>query len=695
MCCDRSHLRAIQYAGEDSSPEFSVIFEDDVAVHTTLFCKGVEELMENWKTIANNRTIISLGWVPCSNYDSYVPAKSLYTMKCSTNHKIICDRYIVGLQAYMMHKDNAKFIASSLLKETYNEYHAVCDTHASVKESFYAFDVFLPKYIASKFMFPPLVIEQNIPSTLGHKNELDYWPQFFKGYETLQDDYWNNVKLQCIVIYLNEGRRAIIEAQFKELGLPFPVHYLKASTPETLKQYLASTSFKDNKNLRASCGHSHLRALEYAGLYTSPKFSLIMEDDVSLHKQSFIPAVCELIQNWSSLNMKCVSLGWVPISKFDNYIGNNSVYAFDSSPSHRIMDDRDVVGLQAYMITKQVGKSTSALFLKETYNEFVRCASIEVGVPESPFLAIDTFLPRFLKSNYVFPPLAIEQPVRSSLCHINEQMYWSNFFEGYEHLIKEYWSIRLQCIVIWLTEERRALIEQQFKELQVPFPVHYMKASTPQTIPAYLSEKHTPTQQKLSCCGHSHFRALQYAGLDTSPEFTIVCEDDVSLHKTLFIPAVKELLENWKAVVGNSSPQSMVSLGWVPCYNFDSYVGKSVYKFNVSPKHDIKNDRWTVGTQSYIVHKESAKITAKKFLTETYAEYLKLANEVEKLFDVSYPIDHLLQRYLTVRYVFPPLAVDQQMESTINPGIDPGFYNIFFKNYEHLRNDYWKGASPL
>lgn len=619
MCCDRSHLRAVQYAGQESSPEFSIIFEDDVALHTKLFTKGVQELLENWESFANQKTMLSLGWVPCSNYESYVSIKSCYAMKCSQTHRILCDRYTVGLQAYMIQKDTAKFVENSLLKETYNEYHAICDKHLNNKgDYFYAFDVFLPKYLDVKYMFPPLVIEQNIPSTLGHKNELQYWPLFFKGYKLLQDDYWNNVKVQCIVIY--EERRAAIERQFKELSLPFPVHFLKASE------------------------NNHLHAMEYAGLYTSPKFSLIMEDNVVIHKHAFVPAVNELIKNWSSTNMKCVALGWKPMANFDSYIGGNSLYSFESSPSHRIMDDMNIGGLQAYLIPKSSVKEST------------------------------------LSAKYVFPPLAIE----------HNSVEQSRFFEGYEHLRNEYWSTNVQVIVIWLTEERRTMIEQQFKELDIPFPVHYMKASSPQSVSSYLYDKHTPSQQKLSCCGHSHFRALEYAGQDSAPEFTVVCEDDVSLHKTLFIDAVKEIAMNWKDVVGNSSPQSMVSLGWVPCYNFASYVpGKSVYKFKVSSKHDIKNDRWTVGTQSYMVHKESAKITAKKFLTETYAEYLKLANKVEKLFEVSYPIDHLLQRYLTVRYVFPPLAVDQQLESTINDGPDPGFYNIFFKNYEHLRNDYW------
>jgi GR25 family glycosyltransferase involved in LPS biosynthesis len=619
MCCDLSHLRAIEYAGLDSSPEYSVIFEDDVALHKTAFIDAVKELATHWD---NTKSMVSLGWVPCSNYESYVPAKSIYTLKSSPKHKIIRDRCIVGLQAYMLKRDTAKTTANTILKGTYDEYNTYCNTILKKNETFHAFDVFIHIHLEISFIFPPLAIEQDIPSTLGHKNELEYWPRFFKGYEQVRDEYWSsiNYNLQIIVNYSNKIPKSV--QQFKDLNIPFPIHFTSDS-------------------------HS---AIAYAGLEASPTFSLILEDTMTLHKQAFIPAVLELIKNWSSLNIKCVALGWKPTANFDSYIGGSSVYSFESSLSYRIMDDMNIGGLQAYLIPKSSVKEST------------------------------------LSSTYVFPPLAIE----------HNSIEQSRFFEGYEHLRNEYYSTNVQLIVIWLTEERRVLVEQQFKELNVPFPVRYMKASSPQSVTGYLLDKHTPSQQKLSCCGHSHFRALEIAGQDASPEFTVICEDDVSLHKTLFIDAVKELSLHWKAVVGNSSPQSMVSLGWVPCYNFASYVpGKSVYKFKVSSQHDIKNDRWTVGLQSYMVHKESAKITAKKFLTETYAEYLKLANEVEKAFDVSYPIDHLLQKYLTVRYVFPPLAVDQQLESTINDGPDPGFYTIFFRNYEHLRNDYWKGASSL
>ena len=40
VCCARSHLRAIEYACREDASEYSVICEDDIAVHKTQFRDG-------------------------------------------------------------------------------------------------------------------------------------------------------------------------------------------------------------------------------------------------------------------------------------------------------------------------------------------------------------------------------------------------------------------------------------------------------------------------------------------------------------------------------------------------------------------------------------------------------------------------------------------------------------------------------
>jgi len=245
------------------------------------------------------------------------------------------------------------------------------------------------------------------------------------------------VNVQCIVISLHEERRRLIEQQFKEL-IPFPVHYLKASTPDTIPDYFPATVPLVTKS-RISGGHSHLRAMQYAGLDSSPELSVIFEDDVALHKTSFVSAVKELATNWSTVNSKVVSLGWVPVFPLDHYIGGRTIYSFDCSPSHRLMDDKDVVGAQAYMIHKADAKSASTLFLKNTYTEFLHTAAEALKSKESEFMDIDFFIPRYFQSVYTFPPLVIEQPLPSTIGNTNEN-YWFKFFKGREHMRNDYWK---------------------------------------------------------------------------------------------------------------------------------------------------------------------------------------------------------------------------------------------------------------
>jgi hypothetical protein len=56
-------------------------------------------------------------------------------------------------------------------------------------DEFTSIDVFLNIILKQLIVFPPLLIEQDIPSLLGHKNKENYWDIYFKNHEIEKSKY--------------------------------------------------------------------------------------------------------------------------------------------------------------------------------------------------------------------------------------------------------------------------------------------------------------------------------------------------------------------------------------------------------------------------------------------------------------------------------------------------------------------------
>lgn len=200
ICCCKSHCRAIEYAAKNSSPEYSVIIEDDAAFHKTDFVKIIQEIIANWESHFSHCHYVSLGWVPCNNYDKYLSKKS-FDVKTITqiNNSIIFlnDFKNVGLQCYMVKKNKIQTISTALNKSNINE------LKISLNELMYqiygkdvpsysdeAVDCLLNRIMTCEIIFPPLVIEQkNVMSFLEHDNFNHYWKRFFEGHEEMLHNY--------------------------------------------------------------------------------------------------------------------------------------------------------------------------------------------------------------------------------------------------------------------------------------------------------------------------------------------------------------------------------------------------------------------------------------------------------------------------------------------------------------------------
>lgn len=252
---------------------------------------------------------------------------------------------------------------------------------------------------------------------------------------------------QFILITISDERRQKIIEQFKEFNITQPLICLE--NPATLTNstdYFPENMSEKNKKILC-CTRDHLRALELSAKDESPEFSIIIEDDVAFHKTKFIDGINEIMNNWdktvSTHSAKMVSVGWVPCAKYNDYMNVKPMYTLNTISDTKILGDRFVVGTQAYIVRKTDMRNNTPLFGHKTFDSLKRTiTSLKYNDLESnECIAIDAFINKVLNHVYVFPPLAVEQDLQSTLRSYSEaRHYWIKFYSGCEDYIKSYWS---------------------------------------------------------------------------------------------------------------------------------------------------------------------------------------------------------------------------------------------------------------
>jgi len=250
----------------------------------------------------------------------------------------------------------------------------------------------------------------------------------------------------------------------------------------------------------------------------------------------------------------------------------------------------------------------------------------------------------------------------------------------------------VKIIVITGNAVRKSLLIKQFEELNIPFPVYYMPASTPENTASYFPKDTNLQEKRIMCCAKSHIRTLEHAAYDTATDFSIIMEDDASLHKSLFVPIVIELVTRWDMLLDKDS--LMVSLGWLPCGNYSRYVSKTSSKtINCLPESKLLA-LFAYGTQAYILKKSTASaiypVIKKDRLEELKSTLLELKHpHLEKDTAITSP-DLWLNRLLYQTILFPQVVIERETNSTINPS--DNHYRVwtdYFTGYESNRREYW------
>ena len=263
-------------------------------------------------------------------------------------------------------------------------------------------------------------------------------------------------------------------------------------------------------------------------------------------------------------------------------------------------------------------------------------------------------------------------------------------------------DVKYKFIVISACEERRKKMVKRFKSLGVPDElIYYLDASTPDNSQEYLEccKDKDDNTKKVMCCTRSHFRALEYASRDESPEYSIIVEDDICFHKKNFIRMVEEIIKIWDV---KFTKYDYVSLGWIPCRNFSKYKELESFKIEsvceISEETFFIDNYWFPGMQSYVVKKQRLKKISRLYESsvdvigvryESWNEELKNTLKSKGEVNVEIAIDYILNRVLRSVIVSPMLVIESSdTRSLLGHDNERDYWSVYFKGMEYRRIEY-------
>ena len=278
-----------------------------------------------------------------------------------------------------------------------------------------------------------------------------------------------------LVISCSPARAEILRRQFAELKVPYPITILQAWTPETSGDWLPSNIQPWFQKLLC-CTRSHIKALEIANAEEASPFTVIMEDDVALHRTDFLPVLDSLLSQWDTLvaprSLMCCA-GWIGTHPWATYAARPSA---PITSTHTVFSSVGV-GLQAYVVKRGTLSEQLRLLVKPTWNEMSDAVVERYTIPFGQVREPDLMLTQVFPQSYVFPPIAIEQyNTATTIVRTQEpnEHYYHRFFHGYESKRLGYWSYeeRPDTVVFAILAKNKAAV----------LPL-YLKCLLAQTLP--------------------------------------------------------------------------------------------------------------------------------------------------------------------------------------------------------------------
>jgi len=165
--------------------------------------------------------MISIGWIPVYSYHFFSVLKSKFPALKSIPNMKLNDQYLnPGTQGYIVKNSTMKNnYIEFLFQPTLQEFYEKIITHPDVIKNcklfnknihdideFIVIDCYLHYILNPLTLFPPIVIEGSIESSLGHNNIENYWSVFFKNYAIEKTNYFTDEYMEPLLLsYCNDN----------------------------------------------------------------------------------------------------------------------------------------------------------------------------------------------------------------------------------------------------------------------------------------------------------------------------------------------------------------------------------------------------------------------------------------------------------------------------------------------------------
>lgn len=245
-------------------------------------------------------------------------------------------------------------------------------------------------------------------------------------------------------------------------------------------------------------------------------------------------------------------------------------------------------------------------------------------------------------------------------------------------------------IVISACEDRKKGMVKKFKKLGVPDDlVSYLDASTPQNSEEFFKDSSITDEitKKVICCTRSHFRALEYATRDDSPEYSIIVEDDAIFHKRNFIRVVEEIIKNWDQ---HLSKYDYVSLGWIPCNTYSHYKKKPSIKIesisNIDEELCFLYDFYNVGTQCYMIKRDRVMENSRIRMLNNHSRWEGMKSVLYEMGLKEEAVDHIMNRVMRHVIMSPMVVIESRVNmSLLGHENERYHWSVYFEGEEGER----------
>jgi GR25 family glycosyltransferase involved in LPS biosynthesis len=259
----------------------------------------------------------------------------------------------------------------------------------------------------------------------------------------------------------------------------------------------------------------------------------------------------------------------------------------------------------------------------------------------------------------------------------------------------------IQIIVVSCNEERKRLVANQFKELGITIPYTFFEGYTPATSKEYLVDKHStaPEFDTTQCCMRSHAGALHhYVTHYPDSQFVLILEDDVCLLRS-FEAELHQVMNRW---LRHISELDFVSIGYqlakTDSGKHTSLCSDSNLYWNLSGTDGTGNVWGAIGylvkrsaalSMASVLHKPTSKELREsidKFIRED-RKGMQFANKIQRN-----QSDVLMSVGWRQAVVFPLLAIEMPIESTISPGVNNttnGIWENVFRLGSRKRDEFY------